>query len=301
LVWPSVASVLRRVHPRLRSRGSLFDRGQRLPRPVGFDRGRLDGDVLRPRVRRGSGRNCRDHLSTWGRWPKARDTMKDDKDSLADTFELKGHWWLPETPNRKIPGVLVYSPGEIQLELLGVLRDENAFNSLAADILQADEPAPFIYGNVGRGGYCTLKDCLRDDLNIPINSPDLATSTWVADNLFVGVHFATDADIRFLSWALEFSQLEDWLADMPFKPERFQLRKGKVVGRCLFYAQCQLCDRTIPRLTGRRCPRESMARPINSPTHGQQACAMRSGERAETFSAWLRGAELREHRHGSQS
>ncbi len=42
---------------------------------------------------------------------------------MADSFEARGGWWLPERPDHKIPGILTFSPqsgGE--LSLLGNLR-----------------------------------------------------------------------------------------------------------------------------------------------------------------------------------
>ena len=44
--------------------------------------------------------------------------------TISDTFSLKGWWWLPETPSRKVPGTLVFSPdGPTEIALDGTLRD----------------------------------------------------------------------------------------------------------------------------------------------------------------------------------
>jgi len=36
--------------------------------------------------------------------------MSKDRSPLAE-FELRGDWWVPESPTHRVPGVLHYKPG----------------------------------------------------------------------------------------------------------------------------------------------------------------------------------------------
>lgn len=39
---------------------------------------------------------------------------------LSEQHIFKGYWWLPDKPNDRVAGVLIYTPGEkILLELIG--------------------------------------------------------------------------------------------------------------------------------------------------------------------------------------
>jgi len=36
-----------------------------------------------------------------------------ETNNMDKNFELKGYWWLPETPEYQIPGTLSFSPSEL--------------------------------------------------------------------------------------------------------------------------------------------------------------------------------------------
>jgi hypothetical protein len=41
--------------------------------------------------------------------------------TLFDSFEFQGYFWLPATPDRKVPGVVRFAGSDITLNLLGML------------------------------------------------------------------------------------------------------------------------------------------------------------------------------------
>lgn len=43
------------------------------------------------------------------------------KPGIYDEFEYAGHWWLPENPDNKVSGTLIFSKDGIKLELIGLI------------------------------------------------------------------------------------------------------------------------------------------------------------------------------------
>lgn len=90
----------------------------------------------------------------------------------ADDFEVRGEWWLPGTADRKVPGILTFSPqGGAGLSLLGSLRstleegehrqkDGVVRVAMTQAALERSGSYPCLYGASGDTAY-TLQDCLR--------------------------------------------------------------------------------------------------------------------------------------------
>ena len=77
---------------------------------------------------------------------------------VSDTIETLGYFWLPDTPDKKIPGMLSVSRhGEISVDLFRILGDyETELNSI---INQKHQGINRISGIVRDGGYVTLTEC----------------------------------------------------------------------------------------------------------------------------------------------
>jgi hypothetical protein len=73
--------------------------------------------------------------------------------SLADTFEVKGHWWLPRKKPRKVAGTLKYTPERITLELHGTLKAPSI--SKLGKLQDDFERCTIIHGDTSEG-RCTL-------------------------------------------------------------------------------------------------------------------------------------------------
>lgn len=56
------------------------------------------------------------------------------KENRRNKFEIKGLWWTPDNPEQ-IPGILIYEPNKIRLELTGVLGEEELFGKKAPEII----------------------------------------------------------------------------------------------------------------------------------------------------------------------
>jgi hypothetical protein len=131
------------------------------------------------------------------------------KPTLFEDFELKGHWWLPEKPDRKVSGTLNYKSGEdTNLELLGSLREPG-------DRRQEQDFNPrFILGLSTNGRPCTLYQNYETS-----SSWNVSRQRLVVDYLFFEGHFSAATDMQFSSAYVTYSYLEEWLGKLPFKDE----------------------------------------------------------------------------------
>src|SRR5437016_3836341 len=94
--------------------------------------------------------------------------------TLFNSFQEKGYWWLPETPDKQVPGILVHSEKETTLELFGDLYEE----SLAEKgIVQQPRPVPIILGWTEDQGACTLYKNHRTSQRLPVPG-GVSTANW---------------------------------------------------------------------------------------------------------------------------
>jgi len=132
--------------------------------------------------------------------------------TLADNFELKGIWWLPEKPAGQISGILSFdNEKKISLELLGSFRQLTSLGG--RDLFQPQ----IIHGISDSGHICTLFKNI--ETNTQLNFPGIQKSIIEAQYLFIGKHFQTSDEITFPSLKISFTNLENWLTIRPFSLE----------------------------------------------------------------------------------
>src|SRR2546423_1015001 len=78
--------------------------------------------------------------------------------TLFDSFEYQGYFWLPATPDRKIPGVVRFANSDITLSLLGMLV-ETTLRQLG--VVGPPFKADIILGQAQNGKKLTLYDCTQ--------------------------------------------------------------------------------------------------------------------------------------------
>ena len=90
----------------------------------------------------------------------------------TDNLEVRGQWWLPGRADRKIPGILTFSPEDgAELSLFGSLRgmfeegertekEGTVRLSITQAALERSGSYPRLHGDGGGTAY-TLQDCLR--------------------------------------------------------------------------------------------------------------------------------------------
>ena len=127
---------------------------------------------------------------------------------MAEEYECRGEWWLPSNPSTCLAGTLTFSQdmGAI-LELDGSFTREPEESELFNP--------PIVNGVSNTGTDITLCHCLGKRLTI--YSGGRTTSKVYAHNLFVGVHFKDEDDIKFRHMIVYYSHLDGWLGISGFK------------------------------------------------------------------------------------
>lgn len=126
-------------------------------------------------------------------------------------FEYQGYWWLPDTPDNRVPGTLVFDPeAGASLELLGSLQ------GLDGVTLPLDPE--LILGISSDGKSITLKECSRTMGAVSFGG-GFATSTFSADMVFVGEHFEQTEDVGFERLIVEYLHLDAWADTTGFEVE----------------------------------------------------------------------------------
>ncbi len=135
--------------------------------------------------------------------------------TLFDTFEYQGYFWLPSTPNRRIPGVVRFSTSDTTLDLLGTLT-EVTLQQLA--VVGPPFKPEIVLGQSQDGKKLTLFDCTQISTNTAIPH-GTGSSTLSAGCILVGNHYASAVDLQFHSLSVNYLNLEEWIAYQPFPPQ----------------------------------------------------------------------------------
>jgi len=119
-----------------------------------------------------------------------------------DKFEYEGKWWLPDKPEKQISGTLRFTPDEgAILDLIGSFKDIKDINKMLK--------LEIILGISSNGKKITLHKCF--ETKSKISSPGLLTSSFRANEIFVGAHFQKSEDIKFRELSIRYSYLDEWV------------------------------------------------------------------------------------------
>src|SRR5215208_1873127 len=120
---------------------------------------------------------------------------------MDEGFEYQGHWWTPEEPDEKLPGILRFDPEEgATLSLFGSLRAP-----------EGDDGIP-ILGLAMDNTPITLTNLIWP-LSIPLipsGTMRLTTSTVNADLVIVGEHFQHEGEVGFERLIVKYLHLDAW-------------------------------------------------------------------------------------------
>jgi len=127
---------------------------------------------------------------------------------MIKAFELKGFWWLPDAPQKKVFGTLSFSQ-EIgaQLELYGVLKQPNHRGQLPNE--------DFILGFSVDGKEITLLESFSG--RTKFSFPGITSSVYTSNMVFLGQHFSNRKELRFAEVSVRFSYLDLWAKITGFK------------------------------------------------------------------------------------
>ena len=114
---------------------------------------------------------------------------------MMDKFEYKGRWWLPDKPEKQISGTLRFTPNEgAILDLIGSFKATKDINKILK---------PEIILGISNGKKITLHKCFETKLN-NVSVPESLTSSFYANEVFVGAHFQKSEDIKFRELSIRY-------------------------------------------------------------------------------------------------
>ena len=143
--------------------------------------------------------------------------------------EIKGKWWLPDKPERRIFGTLkIYYDIFSELELFGLLKDKK----MSAIFI---EPK-LILGQSIKGEEITLYKCSEYT-----TSND--RSLFHINSIFIGLHFIDEEQIRFKNIYVEFLHLDKWFwQGSDFEIKYFPNEETRISYKPSSYIQVDLSD-----------------------------------------------------------
>jgi len=148
--------------------------------------------------------------------------LADKEQTLFDPFQHRGYWWFPDAPDKKVPGVVSFSPDEISLELFGSL-SQRTVQQLG--IVTKPLQVSIILGELDDSRGCILHRAMNTGSQFVLRRAQINES-YSAKFLFIGAHATQDSELDFAAVDLSYTHLVDWLADLPFGPPTFKKRKG---------------------------------------------------------------------------
>lgn len=130
-------------------------------------------------------------------------------------IEDRGYWWLPDNPDKKLPGTLRISlKGECDLQLLGSF---SKIEDMGKSIFQ-----PAIQGIGEKKGKYTLMDCSgrSETLKVSIRGGSNSYSEdYHIDSVYCGWFFPKPQDITFPNVKITIESFEGWLNINGFKTQ----------------------------------------------------------------------------------
>jgi ApeA N-terminal domain 1/Apea-like HEPN len=119
---------------------------------------------------------------------------------VTKPLDAQGFWWMPGTPEIKVPGrLLVSADGAVSLELLGHVQQSPLPHG----------PIEFLHGVLHNGKLVTLLDSQYSHSSL--NMPGIATARLNALWAFVGTHFSSPTDLCFSKTYFHVEGLDRWL------------------------------------------------------------------------------------------
>jgi ApeA-like protein len=132
--------------------------------------------------------------------------------TLFEDFQLKGEWWLPQEPERKVSGTLTVKHGDsLMLELIGRPSDSSLFSE------HRDFNPEIILGTSREGVPCTLLKTMKISSGRSFGGP--LNPMYSPQFLFLFQHFETTSEMNFQEASLSYTHLEEWIGELPFETE----------------------------------------------------------------------------------
>ena len=140
---------------------------------------------------------------------------------LCEKFEKAGYFWLPSTPDEKLPGTIrIIDSGKTELEILGIFGGQMKAFDLESDIKR-------INGIIEGGKFVTLDKCFYK--NKSFSSGEISKSLVHVNFVFIDVHYDDEEDINFSSFKIAVEGLDEWLSISGIKVENdFEAKRASI-------------------------------------------------------------------------
>ncbi|MBN1573920.1 MAG: hypothetical protein JW984_12050 [Deltaproteobacteria bacterium] len=131
---------------------------------------------------------------------------------MINSFEIEGEWWLPENPDNKVKGKLIYNPGQTPiLDLSGVLSSLNVKEGKTTRLALGELISKdFILGISNSGEKATLHKCYSINPTTIIKDIVVEKQTFDIQYIFRGEHFNNKDDIKFQALVLKYLYFDTW-------------------------------------------------------------------------------------------
>ena len=130
---------------------------------------------------------------------------------IPHPLKLAGYFWLPSTPDHKVPGTLtIMDGGEIELEIISDL-------DLDVERYFSTQSFPLIYGTVEELGSVTIESSFYRHRRPTFGSTLIARSRLRAGRVLAGHHFADDELQEFNRLRFSIEGLDEWLDTTGFQ------------------------------------------------------------------------------------
>jgi hypothetical protein len=142
---------------------------------------------------------------------------------IKEEFKKSGYFWIPSTPDRRVPGTLYISDGgAIELELIEPLdrfTDEpfELFNSINNSSINDLMNIGRIAGIIEEDGCVTLENCVYKEKNRILGGGVSKKSLIHVHKAFVGVAYEEGEDISFNSFSFSVEGIDEWMGKRSVK------------------------------------------------------------------------------------
>ncbi len=150
---------------------------------------------------------------------------------MQEPLEFIGFWWLPDDPDKQLPGTLTFSQEEgAVLELVGVFGTKETKRVVQPTVVQPT----IILGVNQKGKAVTLYGCQNKSWIYPLVG--LGGAKYRADFVYEGVHFEKEDDIKFNQLCGNYTDLDAWVDIFGFSIDRYQ-KEGQPLKATIEYVK----------------------------------------------------------------
>jgi hypothetical protein len=141
---------------------------------------------------------------------------------MNKSFEIKGYWYLPNNPKKKLYGTLKYDPYEsINLELIG------SFDDISEQIKMPDKD--IIFGFTTKKEKVTLCRCLITNLNNGFS--EMPGTTYFVNVCIIGNHYPIEEEILIKRISVRMDLFEKWVKIYMHKIEVENIGNLKLISK----------------------------------------------------------------------